>query len=64
MEVITRPFHLVLHVIGLQFGAIFLDQSSVMDSERTAIETWCVTALGLYSLDQWSAVEAAPVEKL
>lgn len=63
MEVITRPFHLVLHLIGLQFGAIFLDQSSVMDSERTVIET-CVTALGLYSLDQWSAVEAAPVEKL
>ena len=62
MEVITRPFHLVLHLIGLQFGAIFLDQSSVMDSERTVIET-CVTALGLYSLDQWSAVEAAPVEK-
>lgn len=63
MEVITRPFHLVLHLIGLQFGAIFLDQSSVMDSEITVIET-CVTALGLYSLDQWSAVEAAPVEKL
>lgn len=62
MEVITRPFHLVLHLIGLQFGAIFLDQSSVMDSERTATETR-VTALGLYSLDQWSAVEAAPVEK-
>ena len=62
MEVITRPFHLILHLTGLQFGAIFLDQSSVMDSERTAIET-CVTALGLYSLDQWSAVEAAPVEK-
>ena len=63
MEVITRPFHLVLHLIGLKFGASFLDQSSVMDSERTAKER-CVTALGLYSLDQWSAVEAAPVEKL
>ena len=62
MEVITRPFHLVLHLIGLKFGASFLDQSSVMDNERTATET-CVTALGLYSLDQWSAVEAAPVEK-
>ena len=64
MQVITRSFHLVLHLIDLKFGASFLDQSSVMDSERIAIETCCVTALCLYSLDHRSAVEAAPVEKL
>ena len=63
MEVITRSFHLVLHLIGLKFGASFLDQSSVMDNERTATET-CVTALCLYSLGHRSEVEAAPVDKL
>ena len=64
MEVITRSFHLVLHLIGLKFGLSFLDQSLVMDSERIDIETCCVTALCLYSLGHRSAVEAAPVEKL